>query len=91
VLSDFASDTWVSYRRDTEDAATWTAHISVGNDERRAVATDLSLPNHFVIAVEFQGDDVWIGTGHGLARGVGEGFFEGLSKPMSESKKEAGR
>jgi hypothetical protein len=91
VLSDFASDTWVSYRRDTEDAATWTAHISVGNEERRAVATDLSLPNHFVIAVEFQGDDVWIGTGHGLARGVGEGFFEGLSKPMSESKKEAGR
>ena len=80
VLSDFASDTWVSYRRDTEDAATWTAHISIGNEERRAVATDLSLPNHFVIAVELQGDDVWIGTGHGLARGIGKGFFEGLSK-----------
>ena len=70
----------MSYRRDTEEAATWTAHISVGNEERRAVATDLSLPNHFVIAVELQGDDVWIGTGHGLARGVGKGFFEGLSK-----------
>ena len=87
VLSDFTTDTWVSYRRDTEDAATWTAHISVGNEERAAVATDLSLPNHFVIAVEIQGDDVWIGTGHGLAKG----FFEGLSKPVVEQPEEAVR
>jgi ligand-binding sensor domain-containing protein len=91
VLSDFASDTWVGYRRDTEEAATWTAHISVGNEERRAVATDLSLPNHFVIAVELQGDDVWIGTGHGLARGVGKGFFEGLSKVDEVAREEAGQ
>ena len=91
VLSDFTTDTWVSYRRDAEDAATWTAHISVGNEERAAVATDLSLPNHFVIAVEIQGDDVWIGTGHGLARGVGKGFFEGLSKPVVEQLEEAAR
>ena len=91
ALSDFTTDTWVSYRRDAEDAATWTAHISVGNEERAVVATDLSLPNHFVIAVEIQGDDVWIGTGHGLARGVGEGFFEGLSKPVVEQPEEAAR
>jgi ligand-binding sensor domain-containing protein len=91
VLSDFSTDTWVSYRRDTEDAATWTAHISVGNEERRAMSTDLSLPNHFVIAVEIQGNDVWIGTGHGLARGVGAGFFEGLSTPHVEVAKEAGQ
>jgi ligand-binding sensor domain-containing protein len=89
VLSDFATDTWVSYRRDTEDAATWTAHISVGNEERRAVATDLSLPNHFVIAVEIQDDDVWIGTGHGLARGIGKGFFEGLSRAEERAREEA--
>jgi ligand-binding sensor domain-containing protein len=91
VLSDFATDSWVGYRRDSEDAATWTAHISVGNEERRVVATDLSLPNHFVIAVEVQGDDVWIGTGHGLARGVGDGFFEGISSPAAASAEKAGR
>jgi hypothetical protein len=91
VLSDFATDTWVSYRRDSEDAATWTAHISVGNEERKVVVTDLSLPTHFVIALEFQGDDVWIGTGHGLARGVGKGFFEGVSSPATDSTEGAGR
>jgi len=91
ALVDFATDTWVGYRRDEEDAATWTAHVSVGNDEVRTVATDLTLPNHFVITVEFQGNDVWIGTGHGLARGVGTGYHDGLSTDVAESAGETGR
>jgi hypothetical protein len=24
------------------------------------------------------GDDIWIGTGHGLARGIGRGYYAGL-------------
>ncbi len=78
VLVDFATDTWVTYQRDTEEAETWTAHVKVGNEEVSAVSTTLDLPNHFTIAVEFMGDDLWIGTGHGLARGVGAGYFAGL-------------
>ena len=78
VLADFASDTWVTYQRDEEDAATWNAHIMVGGDEVRAVPTNLDLPNHFVISVAFVGEDVWIGTGHGLARGIGTGYHEGI-------------
>ena len=78
VLADFASDTWVTYQRDEENAARWTAHVMVGGDEVRAVPTDLDLPNHFVISVAFMGEDVWIGTGHGLARGIGKGYYEGI-------------
>ena len=78
VLVDFETDTWVTYQRDTEDAATWTAHIMVGSDEIRTVPVDLDLPNHFTISVEFVGKDVWIGTGHGLARGIGNGYYEGV-------------
>ena len=90
VLADFATDTWVSYRRDSEDAQTWTAHVNVGKEEVGTVDTDLDLPNHFVITLEFQGDDLWIGTGHGLARGVGKGFFKGLSE-TEPAQEEAGR
>ena len=50
----------------------------VGGDEVRALPTNLDLPNHFVISVALVGEDVWIGTGHGLARGIGTGFYEGL-------------
>jgi hypothetical protein len=78
VLADFASDTWVTYQRDADDAATWTAHVKVGNHEVRAVPTTLDLPNHFVISAAFMGDDVWIGTGHGLAHGIGKGYYEGV-------------
>jgi len=41
--------------------------------------------------VEFQGNDVWIGTGHGLARGVGTGYFGGLSRPAAGSPEERDR
>lgn len=78
VLVDFETDTWVTYKQDTEDAETWTAHVMVGKQEIRTVPTNLDLPNHFTISVEFMGDDIWIGTGHGLARGIGNGYYEGL-------------
>ncbi|NOZ75586.1 MAG: regulator [FCB group bacterium] len=78
VLVDYETDTWVAYQRDTEDAKTWTAHVMVGKQEIKTVPTNLHLPNHFTTSVEFMGDDVWIGTGHGLARGIGKGYYTGL-------------
>jgi hypothetical protein len=78
VLADFETDTWVTYQRDSEDADFWSAHIMVGGDVVRTVPIDLDLPNHFTLGVEFMGDDIWIGTGHGLARGIGRGFYEGI-------------
>jgi ligand-binding sensor domain-containing protein len=78
VLVDFERDTWVTYKRDTEDTKTWSAHIMTGNQEIKTVSTNLDLPNDFTITVEFIGDDVWIGTGHGLARGIGRGYYPGL-------------
>jgi ligand-binding sensor domain-containing protein len=80
VLVDFDTDTWVTYQRDNEGDSTWTAHISVGAQEVRAVPTGLDLPNHFVISATVVGDDLWIGTGHGLARGVGRGYYDGLRR-----------
>jgi len=90
VLADFDTDTWVTYKRDTEDAGTWTAHLMVGNEEVRAVPTGLSLPNHFVTALDFQGEDLWIGTGHGLARGVGRGYYPGLRPPEAAVRASGG-
>jgi len=80
VLVDFESDTWVTYQRDDEDAATWTAHVMVGGDDVRTVPTNLDLPNHFVLSVAFVGDDIWVGTGHGLARGIGNGYYDGIKR-----------
>jgi len=83
VLVDFATDTWVTYRRENEESKTWTAQVMVGNETLQTVATNLDLPNDFTIAVEHQGGDIWIGTGHGLARGIGRGYWDGLRGPDS--------
>ena len=77
-VMDFNSDTWVTYSKDTEDAKTWTAKIFVGNQKIKTVPTNLALPNHFVISAEIQGDDLWVGTGKGLTRGKGAGYWPGL-------------
>lgn len=80
VLADFKTDTWVSYKKAAPKDKTWTARIIQGKKEIRSVATGLALPNDFVITLEFQGDDLWLGTGHGLARGIGKGYFPGLRR-----------
>jgi ligand-binding sensor domain-containing protein len=80
VLADYESDTWVTYQRDDEDSPTWNAYIMVGPEVIKKVPTNLDLPNHFTIAAAFIGDDLWIGTGHGLAHGIGKGYYEGLRK-----------
>ncbi len=80
ILIDFATDTWVTYKRKNEKSEFWTAHVNRGSTELAEFDTDLTLPNHYVITVALHGDDLWIGTGHGLARAVGQ-------KLMTDTKK----
>jgi hypothetical protein len=81
VLVDFDSDCWVSYQMENENSQTWMATIWKGKNIINKVPTSLDLPNHFTICVEFMGDDIWIGTGHGLARGIGKNFYSGIKEP----------
>jgi len=78
VLADYKTDTWVTYKKDQDSDINWSAHVNSGKDELNKLPVNLTLPNNFVITLAFQGDDLWIGTGHGLARGVGKGFYHGL-------------
>jgi hypothetical protein len=78
ILVDYKTDTWVSYTREEKNSKSWTAAVIVGNQVKKKVNTNLDLPNHFTICIEFMGDDIWIGTGHGLARGKGTGYYPGL-------------
>ncbi len=85
-LMDFETNTWVTYKRDAEEDKTWTANVMVDQHVIKKIPTNLTLPNHFIITCEFQGDDVWIGTGHGLARGIGQGFYKGLKKNQTATE-----
>ena len=91
VLVDFETDTWVTYKMDSDNAKTWSAHVMQGKEEIEVIPTNLDLPNHFTISVEFMGNDIWIGTGHGLARGIGKGYYPGLKISQDKDKTETNK
>ncbi len=69
VITDHSSGSWIIYQRDNDEVKNWTAHIHRGNKELTTIETNLSLPNQFVITTTMHQNELWIGTGHGLARG----------------------
>jgi hypothetical protein len=42
------------------------------------VDTGLSIPHSYTISADIDGNDVWIGTAHGLAWGIGADYYPGL-------------
>jgi ligand-binding sensor domain-containing protein len=77
ALIDFTTDTWVTYKKNEEDR-NGVAIVSQGKEAIKTVPTKGAIPHNFVLCVDFQGDDVWVGTSKGLARGIGKGRWIGL-------------
>ena len=38
------------------------------------------MPHNYIIAVDVDGDDIWVGTAKGLGWGIGEGYYPGLKQ-----------
>ncbi len=39
-----------------------------------------SIPHNYALWVDFDNDDVWIGTSKGVGWAVGSGYYKGLKK-----------
>jgi hypothetical protein len=37
-----------------------------------------SIPHNYVLWVEFDGNDAWVGTSKGLGWALGKGYYQGL-------------
>ncbi len=63
---------WWSYRRDPKSGKgeiTWTPED--GPVEK--FATDTIFPHNYILGISFQGDDIWLATEKGVARGTQSG------------------
>jgi ligand-binding sensor domain-containing protein len=78
VLSDFDTDTWVTYTRDADGSPKGKAVIQRGTEVIDTIQTGLTVPHNYVLWVDFDGDDAWIGTSEGLAHAIGTGYYAGL-------------
>jgi hypothetical protein len=77
VVTDFASDTWVTYSL-VPETHSGMAVVSRGTEIVQTVEMGVNIPHNYALWVEHDGQDVWVGTSKGLAWGIGEGYYPGL-------------
>jgi hypothetical protein len=68
--------TWVAYTRDPETGR-GRANVTVGGKVVESVDMPAGVPHSFMIAVDVDGNDIWVGTSKGLGWGIGEGYYPG--------------
>ncbi len=81
ALMDFPSDTWVTYTMDPKTHG-GKAVVQRGKQVLAEIALQRCIPHNYTLWVEFDGNDVWVGTSKGLGWAIGEGYYPGL-KPRS--------
>ena len=77
IIVDGPGDTWVVYTRDPESGR-GRARVTKMGQVVELVDMPVGLPHSFTITADVDGADVWVGTGKGLAWGIGEGYYAGL-------------
>ena len=80
AVMDFPSDTWVTYTMEPKTRK-GRAVITRANEVVKTVEMPLSIPHNYVLWTEVDGNDVWVGTSKGLARGIGKDYFAGIRSP----------
>jgi hypothetical protein len=76
--------TWVTYTSDG-DHHTGQAIIKRDNKVIQVVDTGYNVPHNFQISVDFDGNDVWVGTAKGVGHGIGEGYYPRLRAAAGDS------
>ncbi len=78
---DAETDTWVTY---TSDGKNQKGKAVIKRDTQilKTVDTGYNVPHNFIISVDFDGDDLWVGTSKGLGHAIGEGYYPRLRTPQ---------
>jgi len=85
VVADFETDTWVTYDLDPKTHQA-RAVVSRGTRILKTIKLEKVIPHNYALWVEIDGNDVWIGTSKGLARGIGTHYYAGLRASGSQEQ-----
>jgi hypothetical protein len=83
VFADFDSDTWVTYTVDPKTRG-GRAVVSRGVEVLKTVELKQCVPHNYVLWVDLDGNDAWVGTSKGLAWAVGKGYYKGLRSQKTD-------
>jgi len=87
-VADFETDTWVTYTRDPKEPK-GSAVVSRGTEVLKTIETALSIPHNYVLWVEIDGNDAWVGTSKGLGWAIGPDYYAGLEEGKAVGTAEA--
>ncbi|HSB17486.1 MAG TPA: hypothetical protein VLE22_23760 [Bryobacteraceae bacterium] len=83
AIMDFETNTWVAYTRDPKTLR-GKALITRDKTVLKEIDLEVGVPHNFIISVDFDGNDVWVGTSKGLGLGIGEGYYPGLGESPAQ-------
>jgi hypothetical protein len=77
VVADFKTESVVAYTRDPETLR-GKAKVYRAGKLLKVVDMEKAVPQNFIICVDHDGRDTWVGTGKGLGWAIGEGYYPGV-------------
>jgi len=84
AIVDLEPETWVQYTREGKTGKAVVKQRRNPGDKKletvEIVDTGINVPHTFIVNADIEGNDVFIGTSHGLAWGVGEGYYPRLKE-----------
>jgi len=83
VLADFPTDTWVTYTMDPQTHA-GQAVVSRGDTILKTVALERCIPHNYVLWVDIDGNDAWVGTSKGLGLAIGDDYYPRLKATIDQ-------
>lgn len=77
VVTDFETDTWITY---TMDPNTHGGRAVVSRDQKilKTIEMPKCIPHNYTLWVEFDDNDVWVGTSKGVGWAKGNGYYKRL-------------
>lgn len=83
AVMDSETNTWVAYTRDPKENS-GKAVVTRDKTVLATINTGLSIPHNYIITIDVDGSDLFVGTAKGLAWGIGEGYYGGLREPNKQ-------
>ncbi|MBN2369549.1 MAG: regulator [Vicinamibacteria bacterium] len=84
AIVDLDPETWVQYVRDGRGGRAIVKQRLKPEDKTlttvEVVETGVNAPHSFIVNADVEGNDVFLGTSHGLGWGVGEGYYPRLKE-----------
>jgi hypothetical protein len=84
AIVDLEPETWVQYTREGKTGKAVVKQRRNPEDKKletvEIVDTGINVPHTFIVNADIEGNDVFIGTSHGLAWGIGEGYYPRLKE-----------